>query len=241
MLRIAICDDAAAYGDWLAGFVEEWALGRRLNIQLRTFISGEELLADIEAKGYYDVVIMDIDLKDGMSGIYTAEKIKKIYEHICLIFISQYDDYYKEVFHIHPFQYLEKKGQIGRLAESLDQAVGTYRYTKEIYTFQFKAVNYSILLYEVLYFVSDKRVIKVCMEDGREYSFYGKLDEVEESLKESNSQFIRIHKSYLVNGRQMEMFYPRQVRLRNGQTLPVSPNKRGNLMHYHMEYLEALH
>ncbi len=61
MLRIAICDDAAAYGDWLAGFVEEWALGRRLNIQLRTFISGEELLADIEAKGYYDVVIMDID------------------------------------------------------------------------------------------------------------------------------------------------------------------------------------
>ena len=78
MLRIAICDDAAAYGDWLAGFVEEWALGRRLNIQLRTFISGEELLADIEAKGYYDVVIMDIDLKDGMSGIYTAEKIKKI-------------------------------------------------------------------------------------------------------------------------------------------------------------------
>ena len=240
MLRIAICDDAAAYGDWLEEFVKGWAMERRFNIQIGKFISGEDLLADIEATGYYDVVLMDIVLRGGMTGSHTAERIKKIYKHICLIFVSQYDDYYKDVFHIHPFQYLEKAEQKGRLAESLDQAVGFYRYTKEIYTFQFKGINHGILLYEVLYFVSEGRVIRVFLENGSDYVFYGKLDELEKRLKKSNSQFVRIHKSYLVNGRQMERYSTKNVKLRNGMILPVSLNRRKNLLQYHMEYMERL-
>lgn len=239
MLRIAICDDAAAYGDWLEEFVKRWAMKRRLNVQVGTFISGEDLLADIEATGYYDVIFMDIDLKGGMDGIHTAERIKRIYKHICLIFVSQYDDYYKEVFRVHPFQYLEKTEQKGRLAESLDQAVGAYRHTREIYTFQFKGINHSILLYEVLYFVSEGRVIRVYMENGSKYVFYDKLDELEKRLKGSNSQFIRIHKSYLINGRQMEKYCMKSVKLRNGETLPVSLKRRGNLLQYHMEHMEG--
>lgn len=240
MLRIAICDDTAAYGDWLEEFVNKWALERRFNTQVRKFVSGEELLADIEATGYYDVVFMDIDLKGGMNGIHTAERIKEIYKHICLIFISQYDNYYKEVFPIHPFQYLEKAGQRGRLAESLDQAVGVYRYTREIYTFQFRGINHSILLYEVLYFASQGRVIRVFMENGSDYVFYEKLDVLERRLKKSNSQFVRIHKSYLINGRQLERYCAKNVKLRNGEILPVSLNRRSNLLQYHMEYMERL-
>lgn len=241
MVRVAICDDAAAYGDWLAESVAGWAMDRRYNIQVGKFISGEELLADMEATGYYDVVFMDIDLKGGMNGIRTAEKIRKIYEHICLIFISQHDDYYKEVFHIHPFQYLEKAGKKDRLIQSLDEAVTNYRYTREIYTFHFKGSNHCILLYEVLYFSSEGRVIRVHLENGREYAFYEKLDGLEKRLKRSSSRFIRIHKSYLINGRQMEKYDLKNVIMRNGEILPVSLKKRINLTDYHMEYMDRLY
>lgn len=238
MLRIAICDDAAAYGDRLAQTVKKWAIERQLNIQLKNFISGEELLADIEFTGYFDIILMDIDLKGGMNGIETAGRIKKIYEHFCLIFISQYDNYYKEAFRVYPFQYLEKTTTKSRLIEILNQAVDRYRYLQEIFVFRFKGITYSIRLHEVLYFASDKRVIRICMENGTEYVFYEKLDEIEKKLKKYNNHFIRIHKSYLVNGRQVEMYHPKYVKMRNKQILPVSMDKRSSLMHFHMEMME---
>ena len=108
MLRIAICDDAKDYGEKLAKIVEKWATRKQINIQLKQFISGEELLADVESSGYFDIVLLDIVFEGGIDGLTVAKKIKEFYEHFCLIFISQYDSYYKEVFHIHPFQYLEK-------------------------------------------------------------------------------------------------------------------------------------
>ena len=83
-------------------------------------------------------------------------------------------------------------------------------------------------------------VLRVFLENGSDYVFYGKLDELEKRLKKSNSQFVRIHKSYLVNGRQMERYSTKNVKLRNGMILPVSLNRRKNLLQYHMEYMERL-
>lgn len=238
MLRIAICDDAAAYGYRLAGIVENWARQRQLNIQLKNFISGEELLVDIEATGYFHIVLMDIDLKGGMNGIKTAEKIQEIYKHFCLIFISRYDNYYKEAFRLHSFQYLEKPAVESRLIENLNQAVENCGQMREMFAFRFRGMTHSVRLHEVLYFASDKRVIKICMEDGREFVFYAKLDEIEKKLERYSCRFVRIHKSYLVNGGQVELYHPKYVRMRNKEKLPVSVDKRSSLMHFHMGIME---
>lgn len=241
MLRIAICDDIAAYGEWLAKIVEKWAIQRHLNIQLKKFVSGEELLADMEATGYFDIVLMDIALNGGMDGVTVATKIKEIHEHFCLIFISQYDNYYKEVFPIHPFQYLEKPTSENKLIENLDQAVRSYRYLHELYVFRFKGMTYSIQLREVLYFVSDKRVISICMENGERYMFYEKLDQLEKQLEQYSCRFLRIHKSYLVNSRQVQQFHSKYVIMRNKDKLPISMDKKNDIMQFHMEYLEKFY
>lgn len=240
MLRIAICDDAKDYGDKLAKIVEKWAMQRQINIQLKKFISGEELLADVEATGYFDIVLLDIVFECGIDGLTIARKIKEFYEHFCLIFISQYDNYYKEVFHIHPFQYLEKSSSEKKIIESLEQAERDFRYLNEIYVFRYKGMTYSIQLQDVLYFSSDKRVIRVLMQDGDEYLFYKKLDELEEQMKKYNSKFLRIHKSYLVNGRQILQYHPKYVVMRNKERLPISSEKRNGVVQYHMELLERM-
>lgn len=241
MLRIAICEDAKDYGERLAGIVERWAMQRQINIQLKKFISGEELLADVEVTGYFDIVLLDIVFERGIDGLTVAKKIKELYEHFCLIFISQYDNYYKEVFHIHPFQYLEKSSSEKKIIESLEQAERDFRYLNEIYVFRYKGMTYSIQLQDVMYFSSDKRVIRVLMQNGDEYFFYKKLDELEGQMQKYNTKFLRIHKSYLVNGWQILQYHPKFVVMRNKERLPISSEKRNAVIQYHMELLERMY
>lgn len=238
MLRIAICDDVAAYGEILSDIIVQWALERRINVELERFISGEELLADIELAGYYDIILLDINLEGGINGVETAKQIKRCYMHFCLIFISQYDSYYKEVFQVHPFQYLEKPISRMKLKESLNQAIDSYRYLSEVFTFHYRGINYSVVLSEVSFFRSDKRKIHVHMEDGEEHIFYGKLDEVELRLDRYKCRFLRIHKSYMVNARQIKQYHAKMIVMRDESILPISLEKRTEIMRYHMQVLE---
>lgn len=228
MLRIALCNEKASYGELLKRSIGEWALQRQINIQMKSFESGEEVLADIEQTGYFDIVLMDTALKGNMSGIDTAEGIRQIYEYFCLIFMSGHDRYDRRFLNLHPFQCLEKPVAKGKLFESLNRAVDRYRFLYEIFAFRFKGMTYCIRLQEVLYFASDRRVIRICMENGREYIFYEKLDELEKELQNYTAKFFRIHQSYLINGRQVEQHHPRYVVMRNKEMIPVSVDKRGN-------------
>ena len=237
MLRIAVCDDTAACADYVEETVKSWAEKRCLNVQTEKMRSGEEMLEAIEQTGYYDIIFMDIDLKSRMNGLETAEKIREKDWHTCLIFISQYDNYLREVFRVQPFYYLQKPVPGKQIFKILDTAVERYRYLNEIYVFRYKGKTYSISLKDVLYFTSDKRIIRVKMTDGREYVFYETLDKLEFQLVRYMTRFLRIHKSYLVNGLQVEEYHPQQVMMRNRELLPISLDKRKTVGRFHMELL----
>lgn len=227
MLRIAICMETESYGRLVERTIDEWALQQQLNIQIKVFLTGEEVLVDIEQTGYFDIVLLDTCLKGNMSGINTAKKIRQIYEDFCLIFISGHDKYYKEAFRLHSYQYLEKPVVKGILLESLSQIAERYHVMNETFVFRFKGMAYCIRLSEVLYFTSDKRVIRICMEDGREFVFYEKLDELERQLQKYSSRFFRVHQSFLINGGQVEQYHPRFIVMRKGQRIPVSTDRKG--------------
>lgn len=237
MLRIAICDDMAVYGKRLALIVEEWRIRRRINVQVKRFLSGEELLADMEETGYFDIVFMDIELGEGMNGLAAAAKVKELYAHACLIFLSQYD-YYKNAYQVHPFHYLDKASSDRKIMECLEQAEGKYHYLNEIFPFHFGGIRYSLLLKDILYFVSDRRVIRICTENEREFMFYGKMDELESELKNYRTRFLRIHQSFLVNGSQVEQYHPHFLTMRNKERLPISMKKRSEVMRFHVELME---
>ena len=237
MFRVAICDDLQENTQSVAAIVEEWAAVRQMNVQLRKFASGEDLLAELEMAGDFNIVLLDIELGGGMDGITIAMKMREMNKHFCLIFISQYEGYYREAFMAYPFQYLEKPVSKNRLTETLNQAVDSCLDLNESFFFRFKNRTYNIRLREVLYFSSDKRVIRIYMENGDIHMFYEKLDELEERLKSSDFRFLRIHQSYLVNARQIEQYHPKYVVMRNKEMLSISVEKRNSIMHYHMSIL----
>lgn len=67
-----------------------------------------------------------------------------------------------------------------------------------------------------------KRSIQVHMRDGTSYTFYGKLEDIAESL---GNAFCRCHKSYVVNLEQAEGLRRYEILMKNGAHIPVSQKK----------------
>lgn len=237
MLRIAVCDDIPFHVERLAECIEDWSRERRVVTQIMKFLSGEEILFEIENSGDFTAVFLDIEL-NGINGIETAEKIREQNRFISVVFVSQYDTYFKEMFRgMYPVHFLEKPARRRRIFHIMDQIEEQQKYVYENFQFQYNHHIYSINLHEVMYFVSERRTVRILLETGREYRLYDKLDDVERMLKCYKNPFVRIHQSYLVNGFQIENYHRRRVMLRNKDILPISRSRKNEVVRFQMARL----
>ena len=62
--------------------------------------------------------------------------------------------------------------------------------------------------------------------DEMEYRFYGKMNDVEKQLSDSNVRFIRIHQSYLVNFDYIKSMNFTNVTMSDGAMLQISEDKQ---------------
>lgn len=74
---------------------------------------------------------------------------------------------------------------------------------------------------EIRYFASEGRRTHIVTTDRRD-TFYQKLDLVETRLRQKNCQFLRIHKSYLVNASYISGYSRDYVMLTTGEQLRIS-------------------
>ena len=236
MIRIGICDDALNFAEKLGEIVDDWAKRRLIGVQLEKFCKGEEMVIAQEEQGDFAIVFIDIEL-DGMDGVETALKLKERNRMVNIVFVSQYDRYYKQMLTVYPCRFMEKPISMQKVHDVMDQIAEERKLYHEFFSFRHNRITYNIDLGQVLYFVSDRRVIRILMADGREHIFYEKMNALEKLLVSYNNQFIRIHQSYLVNGRQIEQYHPRHVILRNGDMLSVSRCRRKAVCNFHMAQL----
>ena len=107
MLHIAICEDAPE--DIL--MIQQLLLAetRRSHLQLHTdcFESGEALLSVIQQGASYDLLLLDIYMKQ-INGIDTAHEIRKLLPGIPLAFLTSSVDHTLEAFDLDALHYLLK-------------------------------------------------------------------------------------------------------------------------------------
>ena len=227
VLRIGICDDLADARLVLRSALERVLETRKVQGQFFEFSSGETLLRWYDRHaGELDVVFLDIELHE-LDGMETARRLRAADAGLQLVFVTGYADHVFDGYSVGALGYLMKPPKQEQLEAVLDRAqAALVRELDRAYVCRSGDTHYRIPIANILYFVSDRRQV-TCVTEGREYTFYGKLDAV---AQEVGAAFVRVHQRYLVRAGAVDRLEGGEVVLRTGERLPVSRSCQQNAL-----------
>ncbi len=195
MLRIGICDDVYDARTALRSALERALDRRRTEGRFFEFSSGEGLLHWLESHaGELDLVFLDVEMGE-LNGMETARRLRAADEGLQLVFVTGYADYVFDGYSVGALGYLMKPAKPEQLSELLDRCMEALcREGDKTFVCRSGDAAYRIPKRNILYFYSDRRQV-TCVTAGRNYTFYGKLDQVE---RDAGEGFVRVHQRYLV-------------------------------------------
>lgn len=225
MIKIAICDDEERITQEMERILE--ASAREYGIQLESgvFYDGEQLIQYMDKNDeQFDIFFLDIEMQ-GMNGIETAARIRKRDRKGLIIYVTSHESYALEAYQVHPFDFLVKPLQEEEVRQCFEQAYAFIAPEDEYFEYTIRKNTYRKPVRNIMYFMSNKRMIEAHMQDGTIEEFYGKIDEVEEELQRGKTDFWRVHKSTLVNAQYIFRKKYLEVELTNGEKLRISKQR----------------
>lgn len=174
-----------------------------------------------------DIVIIDADISVKnvpVNGMQIGTRIKLINRNTLLVFIADKDklNTLVSIAKSDPFFYTTAS-RIEKDISAIFDKYSVLKYqNRNIFSYSKRGVSHDINLNEILYFVSDHRIIQFKNLNGDTDSFYDKLDNVEETIYEKTKLFIRVGQSYLVNLKYIINVVKNDIYMTDGTIIPIS-------------------
>jgi DNA-binding LytR/AlgR family response regulator len=193
-MRIAICDDSQIDREIIMDLLHTYMTERSVPNTVTEYENGMNLIYDIEEGYYYDIVFLDI-LMDQILGMDIARKLRSAGYTGNIVFLTSTAAYAVDSYEVEASGYLLKPHDYGKLCTLLNRIIDRTKIGQ--YQVSVRNTIYSIPLGEIVYVESRNNVCILHCSNGREYTIYKKLSEIETQL--GDSRFLRCHQSYLVN------------------------------------------
>lgn len=183
---------------------------------------------DVNIADEYDVAFLDIDMPQ-MSGIDLARKIHEQWPNTVIIFITNYVQYAPDGYEVGAFRYLMKNQITEKLIDYLDLAIKERTKRLRVITIQINGERINVPVSNILYMESSARIITMhLIENVRPmYQFYGNISDLAQKFEILG--FLRVHKSYLVNMKYIEIFQCKRLEIKGGILIPSSERKYSEL------------
>ncbi|MFA4930724.1 MAG: response regulator transcription factor [Patescibacteria group bacterium] len=189
-----------------------------------------------------ELVFLDINMPF-ISGIELAKKISQLKKPPHIIFVTAYDDYAVKAFELNAIDYILKPIDPVRFRITIDKITNILKAptSKKIDTGTIEQVNnhingkitavgtnpndrYIFHLCDITYFHAEGPVVFAHTKDNIHKRVHYKLQDLEKCLPDN---FVRAHKSYIVNTEHVSRMYlwqksNYQIELNNKATIPVS-------------------
>lgn len=178
-------------------------------------------LGDLDEGNYYDVVFMDVDWKQGKTGIDYGKAIYKITPYTKLIYIAaDVEKYIESIFLDGPKAsgLLKKPINGTQVKKYIVQLEGDLKKTEGRLLIHYKGSDIAIPFQDIMYLESQLHKVNIVLQN-KKYLLAGKLDEMGKRL---GKQFVRCHKSYIVNMDYIHEFKGRKIYLKNGEEIAIS-------------------
>ncbi|TKB98650.1 LytR/AlgR family response regulator transcription factor [Pedobacter cryophilus] len=228
MFNCFIVDDEPASLEIISDYISETP---HLFLQKAT-TNPRDILPLITAPGKNQITFLDID----MPGINGLELASLIQGHTAVIFITSYPNYAIQAFEKDAYDYLLKPISYARFLQAVIKVKSRLQTAKTNYVeldnqyFLIKGNKQGeiikIYYQDLLYIESLHNYVSLHTLQGK-YIAYFTLKELEYKLNKEN--FVKIHKSYLINIDKMSTFQYHEVQMENGAKLPVGSACRAQL------------
>lgn len=189
----------------------------------------EKLLID-----HFDLIMLDIHLTNE-SGLNLANKINKMKNPPLIVFATAYDEHALKAFELNAVDYVLKPFELERIQKAISKADKIIKQRNNENTTSSSETMDTIPIQsdESIYVVKISDIIALAVEEGKTKVFTGeKVYETNEPLssiskKITNSNFLKVHRSYIINLKFIEQIQPwfnntYQVTMKNKLIVPVS-------------------
>lgn len=219
-MNIAIVDDDPIYIKDIERLLYQISDIMGDNSFVDSFTSGKDLLQSF-ADMVYDIVFLDIEMD--FDGIKTARGIRNLFndQQVKIIFISGYENYFKELYELKPVGFVSKPIQKEEFVAAVKRCVLQFHYDRNensIFEYKVQTVIKRVLQRDILYLESKKRKMRIVFDESND-EFYSTVNRVFEDLRED--VFLQVHESYIVNLDKIQEFHPNMVKMRNGDEINI--------------------
>ena len=218
-MYIAACDDQIEELEKLTALLQAWQSDRRSDARFQTFRSGGQLLDAARAERF-TLYLLDV-MMPGIDGIDAARELRSFDDAADIVFLTSSPGFAYESYGVRALEYLLKPISAALLFPVLDGLSLREQRPQDGLTLKAGAtlirVPFSLLSYvEVrgkhLYFHQTDGQVREVVGSMRDY----------EPLLLARPEFMRVHRSYIVNMLQVSELSPAGVRTFSGMNLPVS-------------------
>lgn len=198
MLRVAIVEDDALYGEQLDRFTKQYGEEHSIEISTTVFGDGTDIIDRYEP--VWDIILMDIEMPK-MNGLEAARQIRRMDESVLIIFITNMAQYAIQGYEVAALDYVLKPINYFAFSMKMRRACSLLnRKNKKSVLLQVEGETKRVAADTIRYIeVADHQLIYHTV-DG-DHQVFGTLKKLEDELGEG---FVRCNQCYLVNLRFVE-------------------------------------
>lgn len=225
MIRIAIVDDDEIVCENLKKELITYSVQNNSEYKIEVYYSCESIITALEANNDFDIIFLDIEFGDLMNGIQFGDfmRNKLLNAEATIIFISSMEEYAKQLFKIHPFDFIIKPLTFEKIEKCMESYYKTNYLKNKYFRFMKNKSEHDISVNQIKYLQSEGRKIIIHTRNEK-IEFYGQLPNY--INQKCFDKFIIIHKSFFVNPLYIDKFGYDYVILKDDIKLTISRKYR---------------
>lgn len=230
-IKIAICDDEEIIAYAIEKLCLAWADKNSTELLIETYDNSVVFLNALK-QTVFDIILLDIDMPV-FTGFDIASQLSQMSNSSLIIFVSNHESLVYESFKYKPFDFIRKSNLEKDLNISLDRGKTEVSRISHRILFKSGGNEFLIKISDILYFETQGNYLNLYTTE-KIYTSRSSMKEMEQELE--SKSFVRIHKGFLVNINQIEVFNNSEITLKNKKILPMgrtfSENAKKKIIEY---------
>jgi len=223
-VHIGICDDCNEDRALLKEYIKQYMDIHQFDYTLSMFESGEDFLESLPIQKH-DMVFLDIYMKE-KNGVETARALRNTDNDCKIIFTTTSLDFALDGFEVGAVHYLVKPLTHHNVEAGLDRCNQLFAQAEKYIEIKVARTDTRVLLKDLIFAEVYSNTVLIHTATG-EVKTYLSLDELGNLLSTEN--FLRCHRSYIVNMNSITSQDGSDFILKNGTKIPI-PKKELQLM-----------